>query len=223
MSTDYIPGGDLEFNAWQSNFSTFLNDPANQTRLKLTPDLIAPLEAPQVAWTQMYPAHLNARNAAQVASSNKSAARVAYDGAIRALVAVLQRNPALSDADRVAMGLTVPAATRGSVGVPTSSPVATIDFGQRLMHLISFRDHDTPASKAKPDGVRGAQIYIHIGGPMPASPDEFTFIATDTKAPYIYHFEMSDLGKTAFYLLRWENTTGQTGPWSEIVSAVVPG
>jgi len=200
MSTDYIPGGDMEFDAWQSNFIVFLNDPANQTRLKLTPALLAPVEAPQTAWTQTYPAHLAARNAAQVASSNKSASRVAYDGAIRAFVGVLQRNPALADADRVAMGLTVPAATRASVGMPTGFPVATVDFAQRLAHSISFRDHSTPASKAKPDGVRGAQIYIHIGGEMPTSPDEFTFIATDTKSPYVYHFEMSDLGKTVYSL-----------------------
>jgi len=223
MATDYIPSGDAEFEAWQQNFSAFLSDGANQTRLNLKPVDLTPVETPQVKWTQDYPAHLGAQNAALVASANKNTARGDYEPAIRAFVAVLQRNPNLTDADRVALQITVPTATRQAVPTPTSYPVPTIDFGQRLTHSISFRDQNTPASKAKPDGARGAQIYLVIGGPMPTSPDAFTFIATDTKAPYVYHFEMADIGKTVYYRLRWENTTGATGPWSEIVSAVVPG
>jgi len=32
---------------------------------------------------------------------------------------------------------------------------------------------------------------------------------------------MADAGKTAYYALRWENTRGETGPWSDVVSATI--
>jgi hypothetical protein len=35
-------------------------------------------------------------------------------------------------------------------------------------------------------------------------------------------FEEEDRGKTFWYAVRWENTTGLKGPWSEIRSAVIP-
>jgi hypothetical protein len=29
-------------------------------------------------------------------------------------------------------------------------------------------------------------------------------------------------GKTVYFALRWENTRGEKGPWSEIMSAIIP-
>lgn len=220
---DFIPSGDAEFDTWQDTLENFIGDAANRTRLGLTPAQTAPLDDKQGAWTSAYPAHVAAQSAALVASNAKNAARAAYEAPIRTFIAVLQRNPALTDADRTALKITIPATTRQNSAVPTTFPIPTVDFAVRLQHSISFRDSQTPDSKAKPDGVRGAQIYEKIGGPLPASPDEFTFLGTDTRAPYVCHFEMGDIGKTVYYLLHWENTTGKTGPWSEITSAVVPG
>jgi hypothetical protein len=74
----------------------------------------------------------------------------------------------------------------------------------------------------KPDGVRGCQIWMKIGSPA-TDPDELTYLATDTRSPYVYHFEGKDAGKAAYYWLRWENTRGETGPWSDSVMATIAG
>jgi len=223
MPSSYIPQTDADFDNWQKELLTWLDVPANQARLGLTPAQIAAMKSAQSAWTGAFPSHLTAQNAAKVAANAKEAARKTLETPIRSFVAVLQKNPALLDADRVALRITVPAPTRQNAPIPTTSPVATIDFSQRLTHSISFRDFTTPKSKAKPKGVRGAQICVKIGGTPPADSSEFDFLTSDTSTPYVHRFDPADIGKTVWYTLCWENTTGATGPWSAFVSAVVPG
>ena len=82
-------------------------------------------------------------------------------------------------------------------------------------------DEATPTRTAKPDGVRGAQIWVKIGDPAPLDPSELTFLATDTRTPYVATFDGADANKVAHYMLRWENTRGETGPWSETASATI--
>lgn len=43
-----------------------------------------------------------------------------------------------------------------------------------------------------------------------------------SRTPQRDEFEDADAGKTANYLLRWVNSKGKHGPWSQIVSAFVP-
>ncbi len=50
---------------------------------------------------------------------------------------------------------------------------------------------------------------------------ELTFLAVDTRAPYLSEYPGGDGGKMAHYMLRWINTRGETGPWSETVSATI--
>ena len=57
--------------------------------------------------------------------------------------------------------------------------------------------------------------------PAPLDPSELTFLATDTRTPYVAAFDGADANKVAHYMLRWENTRGETGPWSETASATI--
>ena len=41
------------------------------------------------------------------------------------------------------------------------------------------------------------------------------------RTPYTLDLEGQDGGKTAHYMLRWESTRGEPGPWSETASATV--
>ncbi len=60
------------------------------------------------------------------------------------------------------------------------------------------------------------QQIVDTGAPAPSDPESMPFLATDTKPPYHADFDASEVGKTAYYALRWTNTVGETGPWSEI-------
>lgn len=143
---------------------------------------------------------------------------------IRPLVKRLQASSAVSNEERAALGITVPDPVATPVPIPTTKPVAQVDTRQRLQHTIAFADEGTPTEKAKPFGVIGAEIWVSIlaaGLPAPGDPGAFTFLTVDTRTPHTTDFDGGDGGKTAHYLLRWVNSRGQKGPWSETVSATI--
>lgn len=221
MMPDYIPSEDAKFNDWQQQFTAYATTPANLTRWGLTPSAVAQLISDQTAWNTDYPAHLDMQRESQVVSQRKEQTGLTYKTSIRSVAGQLQRNPAVTNEDRAALHITIPKDTRTPSPIPTTTPQGRIEVA-RLQHTIHFVDSATPTVKARPDGVLGCQIYTKIGGPLPTSPDELHFIALDTKTPYVLHFEMEEGNQIAYYLLRWQNARGETGPWSAILSATIP-
>jgi hypothetical protein len=110
-----------------------------------------------------------------------------------------------------------------TTGGYTSCAVATLDTSQRLAHTISFMDEETPTKKAKPAGVLGAEIWVKIGDTPPADPSELSFLALDTNTPYLAEYTGAQAGKKAHYMLRWVDTRGDKGPWSETARATIAG
>ena len=217
---DYIPAADDEFDAWQDNFIMYAS--ANAAALGLDPLVdIPPLTAAQTTWTADRVANTAAQAAAGSARQAKDAARGGLEGVIRPLVARLQASSEVDDAERAALGITVPDKIPTPVGPPETRPVVSVDTSQRLQHTIGFADEATPTRKAKPDGVRGAQIWVKIGDPAPVDPSELTFLAVDTRTPYVATFDGADANKVAHYMLRWESTRAEPGPWSETASATI--
>jgi hypothetical protein len=76
--------------------------------------------------------------------------------------------------------------------------------------------------RAKPFGVHGAEIKWGFSETEVINPDDLPHSAFDTRSPFRIEFRGEDRGKTVRFCLRWENTRGVKGPWSEIVSAIVP-
>ncbi len=217
---DYIPSPDGDFDAWQTNFITYAS--ANAAALGLDPLVdIPPLTAAQGVWTTDRAAHTAAQAAAQAAREAKETARGGLEGVIRPLVARLQASSEVDDAERQALGITVRDRVPTAVGPPETRPLVSIDSSQRLQHTISFADEATPTRRAKPAGVRGAQVWVKIGDPAPIDPSELTYLATDTRTPYVAAFAGADANKVAHYMLRWESTRGEPGPWSETASATI--
>jgi hypothetical protein len=86
---------------------------------------------------------------------------------------------------------------------------------------IHFSDA-TSDRRGKPPGVHGAEIRRAILPAPPQSISDLTEPAFDTQSPFKIDFDESQRGKTVYFCLRWENMRGEKGPWSEIVSAIVP-
>jgi hypothetical protein len=47
--------------------------------------------------------------------------------------------------------------------------------------------------------------------------------AIDTNTPYMNEFDPVQGGSMGHWVARWVNTRGETGPWSDVVSATIPG
>ncbi|HEX8138350.1 MAG TPA: hypothetical protein VF544_12230 [Pyrinomonadaceae bacterium] len=218
---DYIPGSDSDFNTWQSNFMTYVG--ANLAALGLTAADLAPLTSGQSEWATSYAAHVAAQTAAEGAQQTKKQTRDLFETTLRSLVRRIQGQPTLTDAQRAEMGISLRETPRTETGVPTTRPIATVDTSQRLRHTINFTDETTPNSRAKPGGVMGCEIWVKVGDPAPTDPDQLQFLGTDTRTPYIATYGGEEAGKVAHYMLRWVNTKGEQGPWSQTVSATITG
>jgi hypothetical protein len=218
---DYIPTTDADFNTWQDNFVTYVN--SNLAALGLTAADLTPVTAAQSQWQTAYAANVAAQAAAQGASQTKTAARRDYENLVRPLVRRLQGQATIDDKHRAGMGIRVRTVARTPVGSPPMRPVATIDTSQRLRHTINFSDETTPSRRAKPDGVLGCEIWVKVGDPAPVDPQDLHFLATDTATPYVAQYDGAAAGKVAYYWLRWVSRKGETGPWSQMVSATITG
>ena len=91
----------------------------------------------------------------------------------------------------------------------------------RCWRLSKREAAGTVPLKGKPAGVMGAEIWVKIGPTPPVDPSELTFLSVDTRTPYTTDFDGADGGKQAHYMLRWVNTRGETGPWSETATATI--
>lgn len=92
----------------------------------------------------------------------------------------------------------------------------------RLEHTVSYSDITTPTRRARPEVVSACEIYVAVGAVPPTDPKQYRFVGLSTRTPEVVTFESEDGGKTANYLLRWVNTKGEAGPWSQVISATVP-
>jgi hypothetical protein len=217
--SDYMPDSDGDFSSWLSQFVDYAN--LHKDDWNLDPGETTPLAALRSEFEDARNQNDNLQAQARAARSTKDAARAHSEEFIRPLVARLQTNASVTDAQRLALGITVRSTSRSPTAAPSTKPVATVDTTQRLQHTIAFVDELTPTSRAKPDGAMGCEIWVKVDGPPPADPSELQYLATDTRSPYLAEFDGAKAGKIAYYMLRWVSTRGEKGPWSQTVSATI--
>jgi hypothetical protein len=72
--------------------------------------------------------------------------------------------------------------------------------------------------------VLGAEVWVKLvdaDSPAPTDPAALTFLTMTTKPRLRADFHAGYSGKTAVYMLRWVNTQGEKGSWSEVTTATV--
>jgi hypothetical protein len=217
--SDFIPGPDSDFSVWTKNFLTYAN--ANLAALGLVAADLTPITTADVAFNTALATNVSAQSQAQSARISKDGARRDLENFIRPLAARIQTTPTVSNAHRESLQITVRSTARTAVSAPETRPLATIDTRQRLQHTINFVDELTPTSRAKPAGVSGCEIWVKVDGPPPVDPSELKYLATDTRTPYLAHYDGAEGGKIAYYMLRWVSTRAEAGPWSQTVSATI--
>jgi hypothetical protein len=173
------------------------------------------------AWEAAWANYQDPAQRTPLITFTKNEKRKAYEKLLRVLVQMLESNPLVSDDDRRAMGIAIRKTGRTPVKPPTTYPEFIIDTSIIRCLIILFWNLGSK-SKAKPPGIHGAEICWAILDHPPLSVDELIHSSFDTRSPFKLTFDESDRGKTVYFCLRWENTRGEKGPWSEIVMAIIP-
>lgn len=219
---DYIPRTDAEFDNWQNNLSQ--QSETNAIAWGIPDEVMTGFKAEKNNWTAAYAKASNKQNRTSADVNTKNETEAVYKKFIRGFAQQwLINNPKVSDSDRVRMNITVKTGTRTPVPTPETFPIGTADFSIRLQHTLAYYDQASAHSNAKPEGVHGCEVFMKADGEMPASPGDYTYLGTCTASPYVVKFDSSKVGKTAYYLLRWVNSRGETGPWSTMISAMIVG
>jgi hypothetical protein len=215
---DYIPQKDSELVAWSSNFTTVVA--ANASAWGIPPDEVAAL---RTAYDLFAALQKQADSPAKtsIIVAEKNAAREALEAKIRGMVGFRLKNPIITDAQRIALGLHVHDTKPSNIPAPTSRPEIDIDVIDFRRLKVVFHDMGSE-SKAKPYGVNGAVIVYAVLDAPPADPNALTRSVLATRTPHTLEFTEEERGKTVYVAICWQNEKGEKGPWSEIESAIVP-
>jgi hypothetical protein len=217
---DYMPRRDADFNTWQKPIYDFAQ--ANLTTWITAAELGA-WKRLIYTWDAAYAAVADgdAKHSQILAKNN---ARDALETSLRQTIKnVFNVHPEVVTPEiRVQLGLPIYKTTRTPTPVATTYPDSEVDSGTLRRLIIDFYDHGNKKSKAKPPGQHGAEIRWVISETPIVDVEDLAHSAFDTKTPFTLEFQGHQRGKTVYFCLRWENTRGEKGPWSEIKSAIIP-
>ncbi|MEX2244865.1 MAG: hypothetical protein WD716_13590 [Fimbriimonadaceae bacterium] len=218
---EQIPRSDDAFNAFITNAYNVIN--ADLAGFGLVAGDMTAATAAKTDWDTNYPAATTAKAAASAAVALKDTSRFTFEDAMRTVFAKIYAAGVAIGDNLEAAGLSPRDTTPTDVPVPSTRPVMIIDTSERFRHKNNFADEGTPTKRAKPFGVAGCELRLFIGATPPVDPQDFDFVAIDTRTPQIWEFDPADAGQMAHWVARWVNTRGEAGPWSDVVSATVPG
>jgi len=175
-------------------------------------------------FTNAYTAWENITTRTQLIIATFMDARATFVPVYRQLYrGLLKNNPCVTDEDLVAMGLPKRSANKPTpTPRPTTIPTADVKMPSPGVLVVHFSDRGS-TSKAKPAGVHGVEIAWALLDEHPQNDwNKLTNYAFDTKTPSQFTFSGRDRGKKFYFALRWANTRGERGNWSEIYEAIVP-
>jgi hypothetical protein len=216
-----IPVKDTDFNVRQNVIATTAS--TNRTAWNLDAEwLDDDVLSKKADWEEAWAAYENPETRTPIITYNKQKKREVYEKPLRKLVKILQNNPRVTAEDLRAMGIVVPSSTRTPAKVADEAPDMDVDTSVMGRVGVHFFERGSHHKKGKPEGQHCVEIAWAILDAPPARWDELTHSAVDTNSPYTFVFEHDQRGKTLYFALRWENTRGEKGPWSEIQSAIIP-
>ena len=214
-----IPPKDADFNSWQLRFTLIVL--ASMEKWRLDTNWINDRYIPASnAWNTCWAAYENPLTRNPTIINTKKRERKDYESLLSVLVSNLKVNTLVTDQDRFDLGIKVPDRKPTPTPTPTTFPVANFDLSMIRRITAHYRDSES-ITIAKPFGVHGAEIKWVISDEKPAS-DAAMNSSFDTRTPFTLEFEEEKRSKKVWMLFRWENTRGEKGPWSEMISATIP-
>lgn len=212
MTTPYIPPKDADFLAWLDNFDGLTS--VNFAAYGLSGGQAATITTQRSNYDAAFAAATNPATRTPVTVATKDTTKATALATVRPLAQLIRNNPAVADADKVALGLTVADLNPSPIPPPTSFPMLDILRATPGVHWLQYRDSDTPTSKQKPFGAVGMELWQAVGIAPVVDPAAASYIGTVTKSPLSVNLNAADAGKYATYFARWITRRGLTSTWS---------
>lgn len=218
-----IPLRDADFDAFLFNWKTTLT--ATPTVFGMVAGDATAISNAYTAWHAAWVLASNVLTRTRANVANKDAQKILALSLLREQYTIIKANPAVSDANKVSIGIRVNDPVPTPIPAPTTNPLLAVLPSGALQQFVNMVDSTTPTTRAKPAGVVGALVVrgIRASTAPIIEPDNCTLLGFYTRTPfYVNEFAPTDAGKTADYYSRWTNAKGEEGPWSPVASAVIP-
>jgi len=219
MSNSYLPTREAELVTWAGNFASLTT--AAPTDYGLTIEQAADYAAAQTAFTNAYDVANHPSTRTPMAIEEKDDLKAALIAITRDLVRVCQAWPEMTNAKRVALGITVRDPEPTPVPIPEQSPqldIAAVN-GRRIS--LRLRDSQTGERK-KPEGVNGAAVLSYVGETIPANIRDWSFEGNTTRTDVDVVFdETVPMGAKVWLTAYWFNRRAESGPACSPVSTHV--
>ncbi|MDR0667435.1 MAG: hypothetical protein LBF90_02305 [Prevotellaceae bacterium] len=229
MNIDWLPRNHEVLHRQATSTVNYIKDPLNRDRLGFTSGTAAgnyfdqDFEIKYNAFDTAFQEWLDESERTPKKTAKLQEAEEVFKPSYRKLyTGLLKDSPFVTNDDLLSMGL--PERHGGGGGhnpPPTTYVSTTVELPGPGRVIIHFRNADSD-HKAKPHGVHGAEIRWGLLDVRPTDVSELPNSSFDTRTPFTLDFEGHDRHKTLYFALRWENTTGEKGPWNDIQAAVVP-
>jgi hypothetical protein len=227
MPRYYIPARDPDFEAWIVNYLQYAA--ANAAALGLSPAQVLELQTDKINWSLAFNNNNAAQAAAQSAKAMKDQRRQEVESVIQALTNYIQSRPQTTDAQRQALGITVPdrepTPTDPTAITRVLPPILWGDTQKpRVVTLHFGTNPQDERLNAKPVEAYGARIWGVEGGP-PAGPGgwdalAWTWLGDDTSSPYTHNVGRA---ATFSYRAQWFDQLMNLGPLGDPITCAVTG
>lgn len=216
----FLPDTDGALLAWSGNFSTLLL--ANYAEYGIS--------LPQAQdYAALHAAFAEALAACQPSLRNKSAvigkneARAELKASARVLNRLIQAQPAVTDSQKVGLGLNVRAAP-SPIPPPEAAPYVRVALAGAWTVRVKLREAGGSRPRAKPRGASGASIFRFAGPTAPADLEAWTFVGTTGRTTYDVNFPSTLApGTRVWVIAMWFNGRKQCGPLSAPAAINLPG
>ena len=229
MGKDYIPKGNEALRQWAWNLIEMAGRRPIADRLRIM-EPPATLPSALNVFTTLIQVQLAPHDLSPLHMQQTRDAKAKLIKELRAFVqGFLARNPYMTPADRVLLGLPAPDTIPTNVPPPGIPPTGVFAYpAQGLVEIAKITSVAEPADARAKYGVR---IYYGVlGEPSDSNPLRIGKRPTNGDAlPHSvftrrkrYRFDFTgEKGKEVFFCLRFENSKGQAGPWGEIMSTFI--
>jgi hypothetical protein len=216
----FIPRSETVFFDWQI---VMTGAASRYKRFGIPDDVWKELLDMQADYQNKYRVAYNPETHTPSAIERRREVRKVYEARLRIVIkGYITYNPTVADDERKDLGLPVHKTGHTPSPVATEAPDVEVDISTIGWLFIYFFMRGGRHKNRKPAGQHGVEVAWLISNMPPARWAELTHSTVDTRSPFRISFENDQRGKTVYFALRWENTRGERGPWSEIMSAIIP-
>jgi hypothetical protein len=216
---DFFPTRDIALLEWLKNFSAVLSQHGQAWGIPA--HILTDLTGKMSVYETVFESAIG-ENGTKALVVEKNGKRKALKAEVRNIKNKhIDYNDLIEDADRERLGLPIRDHTHTSKPRPASRPILEVLPTNHRQHTASAINQNT-GKKTKPSDAYGVRYGSEIRDEPPDRAEDLRYSVFRRKTSEVYDYPESDRGKKVFYAACYENSKGESGPWSDIIEAVIP-